>query len=86
MKFTFGPDAETELTEAQVIEQCKMYIAALHIAKSDFSCDMINIHYQRLKDLAPASDLVEAFSTTSISSGDARRTRTLRGPGGCRIQ
>ena len=61
MKFAFGPDAETDLTEAQVIEQCKMYIAALHIA-DDFGCDAIGIQYQQgLKDLAPASDLVEGL-------------------------
>ena len=61
MKFTFGPNPETDLTEAQIIEQCKMYIAALHIA-DDFGCDTIGIQYQQgLKDLAPASDLVEGL-------------------------
>jgi hypothetical protein len=61
MKFALGIDAETELTEAQVIEQCKMYIAALHIA-DDFGCDAIGIQYQQgLKDLAAASDLVEGL-------------------------
>src|SRR5258708_4611082 len=32
MKFKFGPNEETDLTEAQVLEQCKMYIAAVRIA------------------------------------------------------
>ncbi len=44
-----------------MIEQCKMYIAALHIA-DDFGCAAIGIQYQQgLKDLAPASDLVEGL-------------------------
>jgi hypothetical protein len=61
MKFTFGPDAETDLTEAQVLDQCRMYIAALTIA-DEFGCDAIGIQYQQgLKDLAPASDLVEGL-------------------------
>jgi hypothetical protein len=61
MTFKFGPDPETDLTEVQVIEQCKMYIAALGIA-DDFGCDTIGIQYQQgLKDLAPASDLVEGL-------------------------
>ena len=38
-----------------------MYIAALRIA-DDFGCDTIGIQYQQgLKDLAPASDLVEGL-------------------------
>jgi hypothetical protein len=61
MKFKYGPNAEVDLTEAQVLEQCKMYIAALTIA-DDFGCDTIGIQYQQgLKDLAPASDLVEGL-------------------------
>ncbi len=61
MKFRFGPNPETDLTEAQIVEQCKMYIAALTIA-DDFGCDTIGIQYQQgLKDLAPASDLVEGL-------------------------
>ncbi len=59
MTFHFGDDEAEDLTERQVIEQCKMYIAALRIA-DDFGCDAIGIQYQQgLKDLAPASDLVE---------------------------
>jgi hypothetical protein len=61
MKFKFGPNAETDLTEAQIIEQCKMYIAVLTIA-DEFGCDTIGIQYQQgLKDLAPASDLAEGL-------------------------
>jgi hypothetical protein len=59
MQFRFGSDEETELTEAQVLQQCKMYIAAVRIA-DEFGCATIGIQYQQgLKDLAPASDLVE---------------------------
>ncbi len=61
MKFHFGKDEATELTEAQVLQQCKMYIAVLRMA-DDFGCDAVGIQYQQgLKDLAPASDLVEGL-------------------------
>lgn len=61
MTFLTGPDEETDLTDAQVLLQCKMYIAAVRIA-DDFGCDAIGIQYQQgLKDLLPASDLVEGM-------------------------
>ncbi len=61
MTFQLGADEATELTERQVIEQCKMYIAAVRIA-AEFGCSLIGIQYQQgLKDLAPASDLVEGL-------------------------
>jgi hypothetical protein len=59
MTFHTGPDHATDLTDAQIRLQCKMYIAAVRIA-DDFGCDAIGIQYQQgLKDLLPASDLVE---------------------------
>jgi hypothetical protein len=59
MSFQLGTDEETELTENQVLQQCKMYIAAVRLA-DDFGCASIGIQYQQgLKDLTPASDLVE---------------------------
>jgi hypothetical protein len=59
MKFHTGPDEATDLTDAQLLQQCKMYIAALRIA-DDFGCHTIGIQYQQgLKDLLPASDLAE---------------------------
>ena len=59
--FATGRNEETDLTDAQILEQCKMYIAALRIA-DEFGCDAIGIQYQQgLKDLAPASDLVEGL-------------------------
>ncbi len=61
MKFVFGKDPATELTLDQVLEQCKMYIAAVRIAK-DYGCDAVGIQYQQgLKDMAPASDLAEGL-------------------------
>lgn len=58
-KFNFGKNEKTELTKKQVLEQCKMYIAAVRIA-DEFGCESIGIQYQQgLKDLLPASDLVE---------------------------
>lgn len=61
MKFKTGPNPETDLTDAQVLEQCKMYIAAVRIADG-FGCDLIGIQYQQgLKDMCPASDLAEGL-------------------------
>jgi len=59
--FVTGTDEDTELTDAQILEQLKMYIAAMRIA-ADFHCDAIGIQYQQgLKDMAPASDLAEGL-------------------------
>jgi hypothetical protein len=61
MKFVTGPNPETDLTDEQILGQCKMYISAVRIA-ADFGCDLIGIQYQQgLKDLAPASDLAEGL-------------------------
>ena len=61
MKFNTGSDSATELTDEQILEQCRMYIAALRIA-DNFGCDAIGIQYQQgLKDLTCASDLVEGL-------------------------
>ena len=61
MTFHLGTDEATELTEAQVLWQCKTYVAALRIA-DEFGCETIGIQYQQgLKDLLPASDLVEGI-------------------------
>jgi hypothetical protein len=61
MRFDTGTDETTDLTDAQILDQCRMYIAALRIA-DEFGCDTIGIQYQQgLKDLAPASNLVEGL-------------------------
>jgi hypothetical protein len=61
LRFKTGSDPETDLTDDQILDQCRMYIAAVRIA-DDFGCDAIGIQYQQgLKDLAPASDLAEGL-------------------------
>jgi hypothetical protein len=61
VQFRTGPDPKNDLTDDQVLQQCRMYIAALRIA-DEFGCDAIGIQYQQgLKDLVPASDLVEGL-------------------------
>src|SRR5438309_8814874 len=61
IQFLTGLHPETELTDGQILEQCKMYIAAMRIA-DEFGCDAIGIQYQQgLKDLTPASDLAEGL-------------------------
>ncbi len=77
MTFDLGTDEENELTEAQVLAQCKMYIAALRIA-DDFGLDTVGIQYQQgLKDLLPASDLVEGILNNTdrppVYSRDGKR-------------
>lgn len=66
MKFKTGPSEEKDLTEKQILMQCKTYIAALRIA-DEFGCHTIGIQYQQgLKDLLPASDLVEGTLNDSV--------------------
>ncbi len=77
MKFLTGPNEKTDLTDQQLLTQCKMYIAAVRIA-DDFGCDCIGIQYQQgLKDLLPASDLVEGMLNNSdrppVKSRDGKR-------------
>jgi len=77
MKFVTGPNEETDLTDSQIRLQCKTYIAALRIA-DDFGCHCIGIQYQQgLKDLLPATDLVEGTLNNSdrppVKSRDGSR-------------
>ena len=61
VRFSLGSDPEKDLTAEQVHQQCKMYTAATRIA-DEFGCDAIGIQYQQgLKDMVPASDLVEGL-------------------------
>jgi hypothetical protein len=61
MTFHTGPDDATDLTIGQILQQCRVYIAAVRLA-DDFGCAGIGIQYQQgLKDLLPASDLVEGI-------------------------
>ncbi len=77
MKFHLGQDEASDLTENQILQQCRMYIAALRLA-DDFGCDCLGIQYQQgLKDLMPASDLVEGTLNNTdrppVRSRDGRR-------------
>ena len=77
MTFVTGDNEKTDLTDAQILTQCKMYIAAVRIA-DDFGCSLIGIQYQQgLKDLLPASDLVEGMLNNTdrppVKSRDGKR-------------
>ncbi|MEN3943974.1 fucose isomerase [Prosthecobacter sp. SYSU 5D2] len=77
LQMQLGQDEATELTEPQILLQCKMYIAAVRIA-DEFGCDAIGIQYQQgLKDLTPASDLVEGMLNNAdrppVHSADGKR-------------
>ena len=77
LTFHIGSDETTELTEAQLHSQFKMYVAALRIA-DDFGLDAVGIQYQQgLKDTVPASDLAEGLLNNGerppILSRDASR-------------
>lgn len=75
MKFHLGAKHEEHLTESQILLQCKMYIASMRLA-DDFGCDAIGIQYQQgLKDLLPASDLVEG----TLNNSDRPGVRTRDG-------
>ncbi|MFI5658339.1 fucose isomerase [Streptomyces sp. NPDC051684] len=61
MTFHTGTDEAAELTDAQLLSQFKMYIAALRLS-DDFGLDAVGIQYQQgLKDTVPASDLAEGL-------------------------
>lgn len=77
MTFVTGKNHANDLTDDQILGQCKMYIASVRIA-DDFGCDTIGIQYQQgLKDLLPASDLVEGTlnnkSRPPVKSRDGKR-------------
>ncbi len=77
MTFKLGTDEATELTEAQLRWQYKMYIAALRIS-DDYGLDAVGIQYQQgLKDLSPASDLAEGLLNNAdpppVTSRDGSR-------------
>ena len=77
MKFYTGRKHAEHLTDKQICMQCKMYIAAVRIA-DDFGCDTIGIQYQQgLKDVMPASDLVEGTLNNTdrppVKSRDGKR-------------
>ncbi|HEY3836044.1 MAG TPA: fucose isomerase [Bryobacteraceae bacterium] len=80
IQFRTGTDEASELTDNQILQQCKMYIAALRIA-DDFGCDAIGIQYQQgLKDLTPASDLVEGM-LNNVDRPPVKRAGSNNGSG-----
>jgi hypothetical protein len=75
LQFHFGPNEETDLTERQVLMQCKTYIAAVRLA-DEFGAEVIGIQYQQgLKDLLPASDLAEG----TLNNSDRPPVRNVTG-------
>jgi len=79
MTFYIDNDGDEKecLTDAQVHQQMKMYVAALRIA-DDFGADLVGIQYQQgLKDMVPASDLIEGLLNNvdrpPVTSRDGRR-------------
>ena len=79
MKFHTGNDPAIHLTDDQILEQCRMYVAALRMA-DEFGCDAIGIQYQQgLKDICPASDLAEGLLNNDDRPPvmDAQRKRFL---------
>jgi hypothetical protein len=77
MKFVTGNSEIDDLTDGQIQQQCKTYVAAVRIA-DDFGCHTIGIQYQQgLKDLLPASDLVEGTLNNAdrppVRSRDGKR-------------
>lgn len=64
MTFDIG-DGDDQLREEQILEQCRMYVAALRLADR-FGCDAIGIQYQLgLTETCAASDLVEGLLNCS---------------------
>jgi hypothetical protein len=81
LEFHLGTDEATELTEGQVLRQCKLYVAAVRIA-DEFGCETIGIQYQQgLKDLLPASDLAEGTLNSSDRPPVARADGSVIRPG-----
>ncbi|MAE61641.1 MAG: fucose isomerase [Planctomycetaceae bacterium] len=75
MTFDYDTNPDDPLTEDQVLMQCRMYIAAVRLA-DEFGCDTIGIQYQQgLKDLLPASDLVEG----TLNNADRPPVRSADG-------
>ncbi|MHB8961144.1 MAG: fucose isomerase, partial [Candidatus Limnocylindrales bacterium] len=84
MTFHTGTDEATELTDAQLLSQFKMYIAALRMS-DDFGLDAVGIQYQQgLKDSVPASDLAEGLLNNverpPVRSRDGSRELYAGGP------
>ena len=89
MKFHTGPNPETDLTDAQILDQCRMYIAALRIA-DDFGCDAIGIQYQQGLEgpgagFGPGGGSAEQCRPAA-GEGRRQRPRALRRPAAAAFQ
>lgn len=66
MHFIYGDEDSSELTRAQVLEQCAMMIAMARMVQS-FGLTSIGVQYQQgLKDLCPASDFAEGAIGSTV--------------------
>lgn len=76
MTFVTGSNPAKELTDEQILWQCRMYIAALRLADRS-SCDAIGIQYQLgLTETCPASDLAEGL----LNCSDRPPVKAIDGP------
>lgn len=81
MKFRTGPDEATNLTDRQVREQCKMYIAVVRLADR-WGMDLVGIQYQLgLTDTCAASDLVEGL----LNCSERPPVKAVEGPSAGRV-
>jgi hypothetical protein len=85
MRFATGTREATDLTEKQILEQCRMYIAAARLADRH-GCDAIGIQYQLgMTDLVAASDLAEGLLNCSdrppVKVVEGKRRGTTIRPG-----
>src|SRR5690606_10078208 len=81
MRFVTGPDPATDLTDDQIREQCKMYIATVRFADR-YGMDAIGIQYQLgLNELCAASDLAEGL----LNCSDRPPVRAVEGPNAGKI-
>jgi hypothetical protein len=77
MKFVTGPNPETDLTDDQILDQCKMYISAVRLA-DQFGCSLIGIQYQQgLKDLVRLRTWSKAAEQRGPSASEGCPGRVL---------
>jgi imidazolonepropionase-like amidohydrolase len=84
LQFRWGKDEETELTERQTLQQCKMYVAAMRIA-DEFGYELVIDHgteaYLLADQIAAASVPVVIGPLLTSRSKVELRNRSLANPG-----
>ncbi len=81
MTFRTGRNEATQLTDRQIHEQCRMYVAAARLAERH-GCDAIGIQYQLgLTELVAASDLAEGL----LNCSDRPPVKAVDGPSKGRV-